>query len=148
MACARPDPSCAPILLRHAGHRYYVCPSARAWQAARDACRANPRFDLIRIDDAAEQRFLETSVTSLTSDVWINASDTTTPDSWAWMDDGEVFWTGMGTGSAAAGLYSDWAEGEPSGNGDCARHAVIDSAWRDSHCDEEMHFFVCETVAP
>jgi hypothetical protein len=143
--CQKPDPSCANLMLQHAGHVYYVCPGLKTWDEARAACRAEPRFDLIRIDDALEQSFLETSITSLTDDTWINATDTAIADSWAWMDDGTVFWTGNGTGAAVSGRYNDWLAGEPSGSGDCARHTVLEDAWADSNC-AEMHFFVCEAA--
>jgi hypothetical protein len=143
--CQKPDPSCANLMLQHAGHHYYVCPGLKTWDEARAACRTDPRFDLIRIDDEPEQTFLETSITSLTNDTWINATDTTAADSWAWMDDGTVFWMGDSTGAAVGGGYNDWFTGEPSGSGDCARHTVLEDAWADSDC-AEMHFFVCEAA--
>ena len=71
----------------------------------------------------------------------------TTPESWAWMDDGAVFWMGTSTGAAVDGLYNDWFTDEPSASGDCVRHAILDAAWRDSACSE-MHFFVCEAAPP
>jgi len=145
--CARPHASCGPMLM-HAGHAYYVCPTLLNWAGARAACQINPHFDLIRIDDLAEQTFLETSVTSLTDDVWINATDMSMADSWAWMDDGTVFWMGTSAGAAVGGRFADWATGDPDGSGDCARHArAPDAAWRDSPCTE-MRFFVCEAAPP
>lgn len=145
--CAKPDPGCGNVMLQLAGHYYYVCPSLQTWDQARAACRTNPHFDLIRVDDDAEQAFLETSVTSLTNAVWINATDTAMADSWAWMDDGTVFWMGTSTGAAVGGQYNDWFTDEPSASGDCARHTVDDDAWRASDCGE-MHFFVCEAAPP
>jgi hypothetical protein len=141
--CDKPHASCGAMRM-HTGHYYYVCPSALSWADAREACRSKPRFDLVRIDDAAEQSFLETSVTSLTEDVWLNATDMATPDSWAWMDDGTVFWMG----AAANRRYSNWADAEPDGDGDCARHTrAPESAWRDGPC-AEPRFFVCEGAPP
>ena len=125
-----------------------MCPTPLSWSAARAACQSSPRFDLIRIDSAAEQTFLETIVTSLTEDVWLNATDMTTADSWAWMDDGAVFWMGLSTGAAVSGRFSKWAADEPNVSGDCARHArAPDSVWRDTNC-AEMRFFVCEAAPP
>jgi len=135
-------------MLMHGGHSYYVCPTLMNWAGARAACQTNPHFDLIRIDDLAEQTFLETVVTSLTDDVWINATDMTTADSWAWMDDGTVFWMGTGPGAAVGGRFADWATGDPDGSGDCVRHVrAPDDAWRDSPCTE-TRFFVCEAAPP
>ncbi len=145
--CAEPHASCGPMLT-HAGHVYYVCPMLINWAGARAACQTHPHFDLIRVDDLAEQTFLETSVTSLTDDVWINATDMSAANSWAWMDDGTVFWTGTSPGAAVPGRFADWATGDPDGSGDCVRHArAPDSAWRDSPCTE-TRFFVCEAAPP
>ena len=141
--CEAPDASCGPML-QHAGHVYYVCPAAKTWADSRAACRAKPRFDLIRVDDMAEQMFLETSITSLTDEVWINATDMATQNSWAWKDDDAVFWQG---GAAANGLYSHWAGGAPTMSGDCVHHVRADGAWRNADC-AQMDFFVCEAAPP
>jgi hypothetical protein len=144
--CAKPDPGCGPQL-QHDGHLYYVCPVLESWSDARDACGQNPRFDLIRIDDAAEQVFLEDSIGSLTDDVWLNATDMTAGGQWAWMDDGTVFWNGSSGGAPVMNRFQDWGPGEPSANGGCVRHGHTNSVWLRTAC-AEMHFFACEAAPP
>src|SRR5215471_19368504 len=58
---AGPNTSCT--LVTNDLHDYYVCSTARTWQAARDRCRNVAGFDLVRIDNAAENTFVKGKVT-------------------------------------------------------------------------------------
>jgi hypothetical protein len=143
--CAKPDPSCGTLLIQ-GGHGYFVCvpTSQPTWDGARAACRANPRFDLVRIDDAPEQTYLETIVASLTDDVWIGASDMANEGDWRWVAGNAQFWSGGSGGTLVSGMFADWQTGEPSGD-DCARYNRATSAWADTVCTD-TNYFVCESL--
>lgn len=142
--CAKPDPSCGP-LLTNAGHAYFVCVSQATWLGARAACMANPRFDLVRIDDLPEQTYFETIVASLTDDVWIGGSDQGTEGDWRWTAGNAQFWSGGSGGTLTSGMYAEWQSGEPSGD-DCARYNRATLAWADTNCDTDMNYYVCESL--
>ncbi len=91
---------------------YFFCPTGQSWDDAEAGCAASG-FDQVRVDDAAEDSYLEAQVSALALDsLWLGARDYSEA-TWTWQDDGATFWSGGPDGSAHDGLYSNWGAEQP-----------------------------------
>lgn len=128
---------------RHrAGVSYLFCNDwldRKRWTAARDWCRGRG-YDLVVVNDAAEQAWLDANVGDSGNSYWIGYNDRTTEGTWAW--------SRAGTGVT----YTNWNAGEPndSSDEDCAVLNPFDTGasgvaggWNDVDCNDD-HRYVCE----
>jgi len=135
--------ACAAFV--HAGHVYQVCKAtgfAVPWEAALMACRNNPPYDLVTIDDDLENAAISSHV--LETRAWIGLNDRAVEGSYVWAD------------GTPLGAYDSWAGGEPRGGGmgrleNCATIAARSPVWRDEACGlldvsvgTDVALFVCE----
>ncbi|MCB9592687.1 MAG: C-type lectin domain-containing protein [Sandaracinaceae bacterium] len=126
------------------GHSYLFCNNwldRKRWTNARDWCRGTG-YDLVVVDDAAEQAWLDANVGDMGASYWIGANDRSTEGSWQWSRAG------------AAVTYSNWNSGEPnnSSNEDCAVLNPYDTGasgvgggWNDTDCNDDNRY-VCEAA--
>lgn len=132
------------------GDCYILFAATRSWSDAREVCLARgPGWDLATVRSAGENQFLS----ELGGDeAWIGASDADDEGTWLWVDDGEPFWRGNGTGRALDGAFENWNSDEPNGagNSDCARLVStarvltdVGPTWADLECFELLPF-ICE----
>lgn len=138
---ARPHPSC--VYETHGGHDYWFCSGPMEWAAAEDVC-ASVQMHLARVDDVAENTFIQANVENK---AWIGADDQGAEGQWIWAEGGDVFWSGGASGGAQGGVFARWAVGEPNNlfNEDCAQ-IRDDGRWNDSLCGVPFPF-VCESSA-
>ncbi len=126
------------------GSRYLLCPEA-SWAAARNTCRAiGDEWDLVGVDDEAENSWLTTTIDSAgTPRIWIGLSDR--------FDQGFFRWVRCQDEEATAS-FTFWDTLEPNHwtNEDCveldyARRGSDGNPghWNDLPCDFELAF-VCE----
>jgi hypothetical protein len=131
------------------GHDYAFCVGPLGWMDAADDCAAK-RMHLVRIDDAAENTWVQTNafvgIMSTSSNYWswMGGNDQAVVGEWRWAD-GTLFWLGGSNGSVQGGLYQNWVAGSPSNTGmatDCAifQHAGF---WTDFDCTR-LERYVCE----
>ena len=146
-----PQPDC--VFLDHDGRDYYFCPGALSWAAARANCRLQTNGDLVAVDDAAENAFLQTN---LTGDAWLGSSDARLEGEWHWLPDdsgtadGPQFWAGDAGGSAVGGAYANWGSGEPNdaADQDCGLISRDNGGvWDDQSCGIELGY-ICEISVP
>ena len=88
------------------------------------------------------------------TDVWIGASDATTEGVWQWYDGSvpaEQFWSGLYTGSAYGGNYSNWNANEPNNynanNEDYAELFASTGKWNDLPAANASLGYVVEWAA-
>lgn len=132
-----PDDTCERRLFGQRG--YFVCQDARSWDEAQARCRGQLYGDLVRIDDAAEQAFVQGEIAG---PIWIGGSDAGSEGQWRWSDNGMRFWQGDAGGMATGGAYAKWDAGEPNGSGNC-QQMYADGTWDDTVC-AGMLGYVCE----
>jgi hypothetical protein len=132
------------------GHEYAFCSNAVDHATAAASCEALGML-LVRIDDAAEKDWLHGICfaavgTDNVSAVWpwIGASDEAVAGEWRWAD-GTQFWQGSQTGSPVAGLYANWAAGQPASKDSCGamQNNPVDSFWSAQPCSSP-HPYTCE----
>jgi hypothetical protein len=101
---------------------------------------------LVRIDDAAENTWVATTIITATLDdkIWAGATDQATEGKWLWIDNNDQFWQGTAAGSVQNGLYSHW--GAPVGSGEPNNSSnedwlEIDSGggWNDNKIGQENY---------
>lgn len=131
----------------HVGHVYQVCKATGfgvPWEVALMACRSNPPYDLVEIDDNLENAAISSHV--LETRAWIGLNDRAVEGTYVWAD------------GSALGAYDSWASGEPRGGGmgpleNCATIAARSPVWRDEACGvldvsvgTDVAVFVCEAA--
>ena len=131
-----------------AGHDYRFCTTPQVGDAAAAYCQS-VGMQLVRVDDATENAWLETAGTTAgvfagtNGFAWIGANDLAVSQEWAWPD-GAVFWSGDSNGAAVNGLYTNWNIQSPNGgNSHCV--GMLDTGlWQDLSCASEQPF-ICQT---
>lgn len=141
----------------HGDHAYYFCDVLTDAATARERC-SSVGMNLVRVDDAEENAFLNATMTTAMccptsmgvdeqwSGLWIGGSDEATDGLWVW-DDGNVpFWMGtydygtMENGAAIDGRYASWGPNQPDNaydqNEDCLRTKGL--VWHDTPCDPAL----------
>ncbi len=134
------DGVCPCPTAENAGRRYLFCLGEASWAQARDTCR-ELGYDLVRIDDQAEQDFVWTTATADIgrTDWWIGATDEGAEGEFVWADGSPVSFTAF-------------AEGQPDQGGmemeieeDCLEiHEAEDGLWNDLACDVGYLDYICE----
>jgi hypothetical protein len=113
---------------------YLVCDTLSDWQAASLSCRA-VGYELVTIDDRAENTFLDGLVDSYSTTVqwWIGFNDRRFEGVYEWADGSSSGWR-------------DWETGAPDnlGDEDCVElNHTTSGEWNDAKCTETQ-YFVCE----
>jgi hypothetical protein len=146
------------VKVRESGHRYLFCKDAVPWHEAEDICELD-EFDLVRVDDQAENEYLSTAAASAFRTVdqfWAGGSDSGTEGQWTWEADaiaGE-FWTGGSTADVPPGqgngdVFASWNSTEPdhdTESEDCLAVTSLGTSvatWSDEECVRYLPF-VCE----
>lgn len=133
------------------GHAYAFCSEAVDYPTAAAKCAALSML-LVRIDDANEKDWLRGvcfvgvgSNNTSTVWAWLGASDLAVAGEWRWAD-GTQFWQGTQTGAPVAGLYANWAAGQPVSKDSCAtmQNNPADSFWSAQPCSSP-HPYTCES---
>lgn len=139
--CA-PDSNCSPDV--HARHVYWTCTNDRSWNDADTRCQSRTRTNLVRVETADENDYLNGRISS---EAWIGGNDIAQEGKWRWSAPGNtLFWNGAANGAAAAGQYSGWHSGQPDDaqGADCAALVKNTAEWDDRACSS-VRDFVCET---
>ena len=129
---------CVGLARQGAGYMFCYGNSVhRTWQQAQADCMAHG-MHLVRVDDAAENRFINDSAVNLgfLEQIWLGGIYIADVSQWQWTD-GTPFWTSGSRGQPINGLYSNWTSGEPSNDGidGCADKLFGDTeVWEDRAC--------------
>jgi hypothetical protein len=118
--------------LTYVGHCYFAVTGNFDFDGAKALCITKGAH-LATITSTAERDVIRQVGNA--RERWIGLSRPTSSSS----ADGSFQWI---TGEARAG-FADWAVGEPSGSGTCARVRTGESAWADSACSDG-HDALCE----
>jgi hypothetical protein len=130
------DGTCPCVVYEHGGSRYLRCPDTTTWQEAHDDC-TRFGYELVHIDDQAEQDYIWTTVAGEVGDYWIGLNDRGTEGEYVWSD-GET------------SDYVTWGPAEPdNGNGegeeDCIEiQEVAEGSWNDLDCSIDFLDYICE----
>ncbi len=142
-----PDESCVKSVFE--SRDYFVCPTVRNWSDARARCQMQLYGDLARIDSRDENVFVRAA---LVTNAWLGGTDGNAPISsegqFRWANDTALFWTGVATGTAPVGVFTQWQGGEPNdhqGNEDCLEMYQASGNWNDQVCSTTRPF-VCEVA--
>jgi hypothetical protein len=138
-----PPPPLCPSGATAFDGRCYALTSSGTHSAVRTACAAlGTGWRVVTVESAAENEFVRT-LKGASATAWIGARDNVSEGRWEW-NTGQVFWTGGLTGAPVAGLYTNFAAGEPndSGGADCLRMPP-DGTWMDLSCSSSF-IGVCE----
>ena len=121
---------CSCVVENNGGHAYRFCEVVATWFEARDGCRTEDNYDLVTIDDSAEQAWVLNRANNLSSSHWwwigyndLGASSSEEPAAgWEWVD-------------GSTSTYRNWSGGQPDNwsNEDCA-HMYVDGTWNDLDC--------------
>lgn len=142
-----PADPCA--VARTSTSQYWMCATPASFADAAASCRERGAA-LARISSEEENDFLaaDATISDSQTNLWIGGvSDADRV--WRWPD-ATVFWTGLSTGSAPAGVYANWKPGEPNDTSTvvdeperCAALTLFDTQWNDRACSLELSYF-CE----
>jgi hypothetical protein len=141
-ACAPPEANC--IARGFNNHGYWFCPNLVGAVTASGLCQMS-NMRLVRINDLAENNFVDTNTTAV--QVAIGANDSGSEGVWRWENNNDQFWMGINTGAAVGGFYTNWNTGEPNdsnANEDCAYLRSADGKWNDDVCANTVPY-VCES---
>lgn len=131
------------------GHNYLFCDGKVDWATARADCEARG-MRLVRIDDAAEDTWLQTTANFSASmfrrdALWLGGYEPTTDGDWHWTD-GAAFWLGAANGTAVGGLFTNWDPAEPNnsvGPEACLAMPLNKTTWFDWQCSAPQ-YYACE----
>lgn len=131
------------------GNCYYYSSANATWASARTACKARGSgWDLAEVRNELDQRFLTTKVLPTDKEVWLGAQDAEPNDTWTWLSDGLVFWTGKTAGAPADGSLTYWEPDQPN-DGDAVPHCLrcryrnAAWGWSDGDCGGSLPY-VCQ----
>ncbi len=133
------------------GSWYRFCTARTCtWEDAASGCRSAGGY-LVAINTASEQQYLATNPDWSDVSVWLGGNDRGTEGQWYWSNaageqGGGRFWSGGATGSAPAGIYTNWDSDEPnSASGkDCAFLYKSTMKWWAWDCTGWGGHAVCE----
>lgn len=132
-----PDGFCPCDTVVNEGRTYLFCPATVAWPEARAHCESFG-YDLVRIDDAAEQEFVWSVQGARGGDAWIGLHDRDGEGAWVWSDGTEL------------GGFAHWADEQPdAGEGevdeDCVEIIAAEAGgWNDRDCAIDYLDYICE----
>ncbi len=121
---------------------YALCVADVFWDMALNRCQ-DMGMQIVRIDDAAENEFVRSSMVPFAGHIWIGGSDLAVTGEWRWPD-GNQFWQGDSNGAGL--LYANWFMGEPNnfdGNEHCSEMVIQHGQWNDQVCTVGQEY-VCE----
>jgi hypothetical protein len=118
----------------------------RTWPQAQADCISHG-MHLVRVDDAAENRWINESAVAqnFLQQIWLGGRYITAVAQWEWTD-GTPFWTSGPRGQAVNGLFAEWRNGEPQNNGGDActdKYFGNTEVWEDQDCSQPFGYF-CE----
>lgn len=128
-------------------HTYLLCGAQQPWDQARATCMQHG-FDLVQIDDAAEDEWLRAVADSALglANVWLGGSDLATEETWVWVT-GVTFWQGAAGGAPVGGAYTNWGMAEPNNadpvDGEDCLAQDPSGTWNDMLCTA-MREYACE----
>ncbi|MDJ0739527.1 MAG: DUF4347 domain-containing protein, partial [Gammaproteobacteria bacterium] len=132
------------------GKFYEIVGGAHFWGDARTAAESSTlngvSGQLVTIRSAAENAFLTDLVNSTIGySVWIGATDATVEGEWRWVDGGseaDLFWLGDENGSNPAGVYHNFAAGQPNdvGNNEDVARLDTNGTWLDGDHDNHDYY--------
>jgi hypothetical protein len=112
---------------------YCQVSSNRSWSAHRDRCRNQANMDLVTINDGTENDWVFNNRPWDFGEAWIGLEQS---GGWRFTS------YGLGLG------YSNWAPGEPSGDGTCGmmfgNTRGNSSRWNDASCSANKNEGICE----
>lgn len=132
------------------GKFYKVVGGTQLWSDARTAAESTGlngvNGQLATIRSAHENEVVRGLVnTTIGYDAWIGGTDSTVEGEWRWIESGaeaDQFWQGNETGSSTAGVYQNFASGQPNdagANEDVLHIDEITGLWSDA--DHDTHNF-------
>ncbi len=135
----RDEEGCPCPIFEHGGHLYQLCTTTRSWTDALAACRASPGYDLVSLDDAAEETAVwGAAIAAADEDWWIGLNDRADEGTFAWPN-------------GSTSTHRHWAGGQPNDyfGQDCV--TVDDGTgageerghWNDRDCGDS-HRYICE----
>jgi hypothetical protein len=148
------DDSCPCDVRTREDRAYMFCDDRSDWNEALTGCREEDNYDLVTIDDAAEQAWLYTNIAEISSSAWwwIGYNDLEgawadePADGWEWVD-----------GSSPDPVYENWADGQPdnyywwesSAGEHCGHIYGSNGKWNDLRCAEDRAgstnmYYICE----
>jgi Lectin C-type domain/Putative metal-binding motif len=130
-----PDDSgaCPCDVTWNAGSTYMLCTTFRSWTDARTDCQSYG-YDLVAIEDAAEDSFLESAVAAYAI-----------ADAWWWGGYTDGLFEGSFGWVQGGSSYTNWNSGEPNnlyGNEDCVI-LYYGAHWNDWNCSNTTTY-ICE----
>jgi len=133
---------------RSGGHVYLFCETMSDWWNARSDCLAYDNFDLVTVDDASENTWLQSTAQGHASGLWWwtgfhnqSASSGQEPGgAWEWVD-------------GSSSTYTNWDTDQPddyAGNEDCGHIYGDSGTWNDMDCYEQNWYgsklyYICES---
>jgi hypothetical protein len=138
---------CYCDVLSREGVAYQLCDYAASWAKAQDTCQRDG-YDLVTIDDMAEQVWIVDSSSQIAEHHWwIGLSDLDDVGDWEWVE-----------GLDLVEEPENWCDGEPDhldagcGGEEKAHCAALEGeaggCWQDRVCDCARSFFICEAMTP
>ncbi|XP_071136647.1 perlucin-like protein [Mytilus edulis] len=109
------------------------------WYEASKYCQTH-QANLVKVDNAEEQKFIMTHASPLGRNFWMGGSDDQSEGSWVWSADG----SGL--------VYTNWYPNEPNNSDDSGENCLELSAlyhwhWNDANCKKVLFQFICEKGA-
>ena len=146
-----------PCNVEHYGsHTYLYCETVSNWHEASNACQSLPNFELVVVNDSAEQAWIWNVSSGYAANYWWwlgyhnqNATPAQEPAGlWEWV------------GGQTSSYSAPWHPHEPwpqpddyQGNEDCAHIDPSHGFWNDMDCNRDNWYgtsiyYICESVLP
>ncbi|XP_045191034.1 perlucin-like protein [Mercenaria mercenaria] len=128
---------CPSGWMTHGSSCYHFSHDTEDWIGALQFCR-ELKGQLVEINDASENTFLEAEVKLRKNSFWIALSDVEEESTWIWMNSRQPL---------RSSSFNDWIPGQPDNYGADENCACIYSQanyqWNDYPCHENIHY-ICE----